>query len=300
MYRIDTKIHANRQSEKCFTQEQTKQMETTENNSKDSNLKSTIEAVTGLVKAVPVYNDSVQPAAKEIGKSLETIAKTINLALAPISALVWGYEQIREFVQFRVAEKLKGIPEENIVTPEPSVVGPALEALRFTGNNVTLSELYANLIANSMDKDTIKKAHPGFVEIIKNMTSDEGLILKIFEPNDNKPIMDINLKLKTGTGGERKVVSHFSNIGAEAGCKYPELTPQYIDNLCRLGLLQIPAGRYLFGPNAYDVLIKTKEYDRLKEDFDTELTALTEIKRYVELTELGIQFKEACVNDRRK
>lgn len=272
----------------------------TENNSKDNNVKSTIDAVTGLAKAIPIYDDAIQPAAKEIGKSLATVTKTINIALAPISALVWGYEKISEFVQQKVSEKLKNVPEENIVTPEPSVVGPALEALRFTGSNETLSELYANLIANSMDKETLKKAHPGFVEIIKNMTSDEGLILKTFTPNVYKPIMDIKLKMKSGTSGEHNLVNNYSNIGLEAECKYPDLTPQYIDNLCRLGLLQIPAGRHLVGNNAYDSLTKTKEYEKFKAQYETEHTTIREIKKYIELTELGIQFKEACVNDKGK
>jgi hypothetical protein len=275
-------------------------MATPDETPKDSNVKSTIDAVTGLAKAIPIYDDAIQPAAKEIGKSLATVTKTINIALAPISALVWGYEQIRDFVQTKVAEKLKNVPEEKIVTPDPAVVGPALEALKYTGSNETLSDLYANLIANSMDKDTIKKAHPGFVEIIKNMTADEGLVLKTFIPNIYKPIMDIKLKMKKGEGGEHNLVNNYSNIGIEAGCKYPDLTPQYIDNLCRLGLLIIPPGRHLVGANSYDILTKTKEYEEFKAKYETEHTTTREIRKYIELTELGILFKEACVKDKGK
>jgi hypothetical protein len=262
---------------------------------KDTNVKSTIDAITGLAKAIPVYDDAIQPAAKEIGKSLATVTKTINIALAPISALVWGYERISEYVMSKVSEKLKDIPEENIVTPDPAVVGPALEALRFSGNNETLSELFANLIANSMDKETIKKAHPGFVEIIKNMTSDEGLILKKFVPNDCKPIMDIKLVLKKGNGGETNLVNNYSKIGVDSSCKYPDLTSNYIDNLCRLGLLQIPQNRAISGDNAYDVLIKTEEYKNFKQKYETEQTTTREYLKYIELTELGKQFWEACV-----
>ena len=36
-------------------------------------VRDTIEAVTGLVKAVPVYEDALQPAAKELGKALGTV-----------------------------------------------------------------------------------------------------------------------------------------------------------------------------------------------------------------------------------
>jgi hypothetical protein len=272
-------------------------MDTPENNSKENNVKSTIDAISGLVNAIPVYDDAIQPAAKEIGKSLATVTKTINIALAPISALVWGYEKINEFVLNRVTEKLKDIPEENIITPDPAVVGPALEALRYTGNNETLRELYANLIANSMDKETVKKAHPGFVEIIKNMTSDEGLILKVFLPNIYKPIMDIKLRIKK-TGGEHNLINNCSYIGIEAGCEHKDLMPQYIDNLCRLGLLHIPAGRHLVNKDAYEILIKTEEYEKIKAEYETDQTTTREIKKYIELTNLGVQFKQACVIDK--
>ena len=43
----------------------------------ESKAREIVDAVKGIVEAVPVYQDAVQPAAKEIGKSLETIAKAI-------------------------------------------------------------------------------------------------------------------------------------------------------------------------------------------------------------------------------
>lgn len=130
-----------------------------DNNKPETNVKATIDAVTGLVKAVPVYQDTLQPAAKQIGQSLETVKKTVNIALAPIKALVWGYEKIEEFITTRLSEKLKNVPEENITTPKPEVAGPAVEALRYSGHNPNLRELYANLLANAMDKSTIHLAH---------------------------------------------------------------------------------------------------------------------------------------------
>src|SRR5687768_2856177 len=112
-----------------------------ESSKPDSNIKSTIEAATGLLKAVPVYQDLLQPSVQQVGKSLQTITKTVNIALAPIKALIWGYEQMEEFITTRVTEKLSKIPEENIVTPPPQVAGPAIEALRYTGHDENLREL---------------------------------------------------------------------------------------------------------------------------------------------------------------
>lgn len=143
----------------------------------DSNVKGTIEAVAGLIKAIPVYEDALQPAAKEVGKALGTMAKTIHVALAPISALVWGYDQIKDFVSTRVAEKLKNIPEGQICTPSPMVAGPALEALKYTGHEETLSEMYANLLATSLDSSTAATAHPAYVEVIKQLTPPEAILI---------------------------------------------------------------------------------------------------------------------------
>lgn len=57
----------------------------------DNKVKETIDAVTGLVKAVPVYEDLLQPVAKQLGKSLEKIGKAINAALFPVSG--WSVGQ---------------------------------------------------------------------------------------------------------------------------------------------------------------------------------------------------------------
>src|SRR5216683_1163789 len=92
-----------------------------------------VEAVKGIVEAVPVYQDAIQPGAKQIGTALETIGKAVNLALAPVAGLVWGWEQVREFVIRRVSEKLQKVPPERIQTPgiyEPLENDADLQGLR--------------------------------------------------------------------------------------------------------------------------------------------------------------------------
>ena len=99
---------------------------------------------------MPVYQDAVQPAAKEIGKGLQVVAKAVNAALIPVEGLIWGVEQIRDFVRDRVAKKLEAIPPEDIQQPKAHIAVPAIDALRYTGTEDGLSELYANLLATSM------------------------------------------------------------------------------------------------------------------------------------------------------
>lgn len=131
--------------------------------SDNNTIRDATEAIKGVVEAVPVYQDTVQPAAKEIGTALQTVAKTLHILLAPVSALVWGYDKIKDHVATKVSSRLEGVPTERLKAPEPNVAGPALEALRYTGYQESLRDLYTNLLATSIDSATAHEAHPAFV-----------------------------------------------------------------------------------------------------------------------------------------
>ncbi|WP_230554804.1 hypothetical protein [Serratia plymuthica] len=76
-----------------------------EEESTNSKVADVANAVAAVAKEVPIYQDALQPAAQEIGKALGTVAKLVNVVLAPVSAFVWGYDQIREFTATKVAQK---------------------------------------------------------------------------------------------------------------------------------------------------------------------------------------------------
>jgi len=266
--------------------------------SEESKIRDAADAVKGIVEAVPIYQDALQPAAKEIGKGLETVAKTIHIALAPIAALVWGYGQIREFVTTRVAEKLKAIPQERIKTPSPTVAGPALEALRYTGHEENLRELYANLLATSIDSETAASAHPAFVDIIKNMAPDEAKIMRFFATRTPYPVVDLKITFKEG-GGFKILHRNVSLIGVDAGCDHPQFGANYLDNLSRLGLIEVPFGYQLKDSKAYEPVETNPDVLKLKEQFKDHEKVTFEIDRKkVDVTDLGKQFITACVIDK--
>lgn len=272
---------------------------TDEEQSKEGNVEGTINAVTGLAKAVPVYEDAIQPAAKEIGKALGTVAKTVNVALAPVKGLVWGYEQIEGFVSSKVSEKLQNTPEEEIVTPKPNVAGPALESLRYTGHEESLRELYANLLAASMDSMTSAGAHPGFVEILKQITPDEAKILKLFVRSRAFPLLNVRQETtEAGKRGGRDLLTSFSTLGEEAGCENANFTPSYLDNLARLGLIEIPAFYEYTAPNVYDHLENHPTVTALKQQLENSPNLKCVIERKgAKATQLGRQFINICVID---
>ena len=258
----------------------------------------TVRVVTELAKVVPIYPDAIQPAAKEVGKSLHLVARAVNAALTPVEALVWGIEQIRDFVRERVSKKLEGVPPDDVQQPKAYIAVPAIEALRYIGKESDLSELYANLLATSMDKVTAYRAHPAFVEIIKNMSPDDARIMRFLETNTSQPLINIKAREKGGVGFSI-IHRHISLIGLKAGCDHPELSANYLDNLERLGLVEISG----FKRKKDDAFYKEiEEYDQVAEilenlrKFQTH-TIETE-KIMLELTALGKQFVRSCVIDK--
>jgi hypothetical protein len=267
--------------------------------SEKNNIRDAAEAVKGIVEAVPVYKDAIQPAAKEIGTALQTVAKTIHIVLAPVSALVWGYDQIKDFVSTKVAEKLKDVPLQNIATPKPNVAGPVLESLKYTGYEETLRDMYANLLAASMDTRTANGAHPAFVEIIRQLTPDEARIIRLFVQGRALPLITIRWDYKEQTEtqrGGKDVLVNFSLLGWEAGCDYPDLTPTYIDNICRLGLAEVPEFQAYTTPGVYDELEKHPIIQTTKTAIEENEKLKVKIRRkMLYVTEFGKQFCNVCV-----
>lgn len=264
------------------------------------NLRDTAEAVKGIVEAVPVYQDALQPAVRKAGEGLETVVSAVLIALAPLKAMVWGYEQLETYLSTKVAEKLSETPSSEIIEPKLHVAGPALEALRYTGYEEELSELYANLLAASMDARTAFKAHPSFVEIIKQITPDEARLLKYFSVTELLPLITVLNQSEDDEGGFTEALVNFSVFGRDASCEHPYLTPSYIDNLDRLGVIEVRNKSYV-AEEAYEELENHPSVVEIKEQISNQDKYKAEIdKKVIEITHLGEQFIDACVQDHRE
>lgn len=263
----------------------------------DNKVKETIEAVTGLVKAVPVYEDALQPVAKQLGKSLETVGRAVNVALLPLKGLVWSFEEIEKFFTPKLIHNLKDVPLEDIVPPKINVAGPAIEALRFTGHEESLSDMYANLLATAMDKNTADGAHPAFVEIIKQLTPDEAKLMAFFLDDRPFPLVIVRA-LKTGAAGGVTIANSLSLFGAQAKLEYQLAVPSYLNNLSRLGLISLPESHYTDG-GIYDELEASEivqQHVAIAASMPDRTCKL--VRRGVWLTDFGLQFGQACIMDR--
>ncbi|AEF44179.1 hypothetical protein SerAS12_1028 [Serratia sp. AS12] len=265
-----------------------------EEESTNSKVADVANAVAAVAKEVPIYQDALQPAAQEIGKALGTVAKLVNVVLAPVSAFVWGYDQIREFTATKVAQKLKNITPEDIVSPQPNIAVPAIEALRYTGYDDRLADLYASLLATSMDRNTAKIAHPAFVEIIKQLTSDEAKIVSIFDKQHEFPLVTIR---KGNENGSRYIdyYRNYSHVGVKAECERLDAIPEYLDNLCRLGICYIPEGKHFAEQSFYDELLNSNDVLNIKNEIEYTGAFFSFEKGGIYVTDFGHQFIRACL-----
>src|ERR1051325_5684385 len=236
---------------------------------RDDKVRDVTQAVKGIVEAVPVYEDVVQPAAREIGKGLQTVAKTIHIALAPVAGLVWGYETMRDYLGEALTKRLKGVPTERIITPQAMIAGPALDALKYAGPDPELRELYANLLARAMDERTAQEAHSGF---------RGGAVLS-----------------HAPEGESDWVLRPFSTLGEQGGCAFPGLIATYLDNLCRLGLVGLYEDKRDATPNAYDAPRAHPAVAEAMKQAQVGSRGGTIQEEVLIVTSLGRQFSDAVV-----
>lgn len=259
------------------------------NNTK-SNTVDIIDAVSNLNKTIPIYKDGLQPAVKEIGKSLKTVAQVLNIALLPLDGLIWGQDKIKNFILQDVATKIKNIPKKDRIDPKPEIIVPALQTASYRGYDTDIKEILASLIATSMDKNYIKYAHPSFVSIINQLCSDEVKILKLLSKKFYISWKNIKInELPNNKIIKNKVVKKLPYRGLDFVLKYgkidyPDLFDSYIENLVRLNLLDYPRD-YYENKHRYDDKI-IHHYDSGREDYPFDKTSNKIISKILSCNEI--------------
>lgn len=206
------------------------------------------------------------------------------------------YEVATTQYKNEVAQKILEIEENNLQEPPMSVVGPALAASGFYIEEQELREMFANVIAASMDKSKSNIVHPSFVEIIKQLNSDEAKMVKLLATKDVVPIIRVRLfDLNTAVQSYAEPLTNFSSMPFDVNCAYPDLGPSYLENLVRLGIITLSYDVYNIAPNAYDFIENHPFVTYWRENAPT-LNKRFEIQRgAISRTAFGTKFIHSCV-----
>lgn len=211
------------------------------------------------------------------------------------------YPQLRkealDSVYQMVEEKLKTVSDKNIVPPTARITIPTLQNASIT-EEPELRKLYANLLANSMNKATKQGVHPSYVEVINQLCSDEAKFLKYMYPKRRIPTL--GLKMVFSTEGHSVLMKDFSNIPELAGCENILESEKYIDNFVRLGLLKRSVNEWCADDSVYEPLknhpyiMRNWDYYMARKQSFTNFNKLDYIKGYCDLTAFGRGFCNVC------
>lgn len=270
---------------------------------------STFKDIASELPLKDAYQDLVHPSAVAFGKTVSLPFRAVNVLLTPIAKWILQGEAKLEAVSQLVAKEVENVPEEKLVPPEPYVAVPAFQAISYSLDSDELRDMYAKLLAAAINTETKSKAHPAYVEMIKQLS-----------PLDCRVLRDISMTMDAGTPVCSIRFQEVSNMpcpelpsfrnatsGINLAC---DLSALHIDgtkigdisvsigNLKRLGFLDNSGLGYqsldiykVFETHAEIIGMK----ERLASKFEEEDWELALIKDSVCITPLGISFSEVCI-----
>ena len=113
---------------------------------------------------------------------------------------------------------------------------PALEAHGNAASVRQLREHGAALLDASADVRYEEHYHPAYARILDQMAPDEARIMRLVASEGPQPIVDVRTTSPL-PGSSELVEQHMNMIGMEAGVRYTDRVPAYLNNLERLGLV---------------------------------------------------------------
>ena len=269
--------------------------------SNDDPIKVAKEGVSLVAEVIKAAGDNpqVKEAAGNLGQTAVTLTKTINNVLVPLAAINFAFDKARAYFSGRfqqdIAEKAQTIPPEHVVEPKASIAGPTLQGLAFTHEEPNLKEMYLNLLATSMDGRSASFAHPAFVEIIKQLDSEDARLVRgALQSPIATPIIQIHRKSKDGSGYS-VLVNHLLNLtNSTTGVPVedPQL-PAMIDNWIRLGLVEVAYNKHLTDAAHYSWADQRPEFLRLSQTPQPDEARVEYQKGVMQRTELGKRFARA-------
>jgi len=243
------------------------------------------------------YDDLVHPSAEPAGAVLSLIPRTIRLWLKAWEKWVANGEEGLEKTAEALRGKVDSIPEERLREPEPYIAIPAIQQIAYCFDSSELREMYANLLATSMDSATSEYVHPSFVEIIRQLTPDEARLLRELPRSvtEYEPLGDYVLELSS-RGTMQTLLTNVSSFGRDV-VQHLDRIPEYLENLIRLRIIE----------SRPDVIIRD---DSFYQDFPTDdeildkagVTLKDGLKLHLmcksfNVTNYGLSFIRCCVDD---
>ena len=239
----------------------------------------------------------------------ETIASIWDIVFGGINVYSEKQKYLRElnFEKFKesLTKKVEEIPIEDIQEPNLSIIGPTLEKSKYYFEEEKLRELFANLVASSINKTKADIIHPAYPGIIQNLSPNDAEFLKEISNLELIPFCMIRFQ-KRLKDDQTNFFSYLDEGVTLSRCilnySYSD-NPLYdfnptIDNLSRLKLLEV-TDKCLVDESNYSSFLDNSIYNyyqsKMSSDPKIMEREVTMIKGLIEITNFGKNFIKTCV-----
>lgn len=210
----------------------------------------------------------------------------------------FGYINKDDVIEI-VKEVMENIPEDKKIQPNKRIFVPLIQQLSYSMEEDYIKERYKKLLESTMNIDKVDKVHPAFLNILSQLSSDEIKILNALTLTSlpNEPLISMRMKINHEKGLGITQVKYFSDIGYRSSCQFPGNICEYLENLERLKIIEIPFGRKLIDESRYDNLINHPAMVTVRKNNQLEnwINVTYEYdKMFFNLTSFGIDFISCC------
>ena len=153
----------------------------------------------------------------------------------------------------------------------------------------TLRERGERLLSKSAEVGRDETFHPAYPSILDELAADEARILRLLATEGTQAYMDVRDRGYIPFTTE-PVAEHMTMVGTDAGCRRPERTPTYLQNLERLALVAFSQDP-IDDLKRYQVLEAQPHIEAARESARRPKTVYGRLY----LTDLGVGFCEACL-----
>ena len=252
--------------------------------------------ISDVVEAAKVAGQFLPRTVATVDSVVSSIVGVFDLLMYPIKKANIEFKYKLEQFALDLQSRIEARKDGAIKVPDIEIVGPVLEAMRYTIDNTELRELYMELLATASDEKREQIVHPSYVEVIRRMSSFDAKLFRFLAPNKGY-VLAANPKI------------HISNSNKYYVNAMPDWfvsPPDFIDDIFMLsaslvrlgqfGLLDLMYDRSATGAD-YSWVLESPLLKRQMHDFMEGKDANVSIqftKSVVVINDNGRQFASAC------
>lgn len=212
-----------------------------------------VEVKADITKTIEnAYEDTLKQPLTSSSDVVSTVLDFFhNSVLYPMQKYNLYAKNKLEQYSLELQKKAQSIPQDNLISPRVNILGPTIEGLKYNLDEEYIKEMFENILVADMDNRKQNRVLPAYVEIIKQLSNSDAVLLKQIYNLKKSNIACIKITFKK-EGTSFEYVSN--DLMVPLNNSFSVLKPFNVDNLVRLNLINVTFGEYFTDRSIYSKL----------------------------------------------